>query len=276
MLRKKRGDMKTGIIIALAMVAVLATGIAIGLFVVMAKSNASQTAVASQNQPAVATPVNSVNTPVPILAEEDAPQTGNTPKNLNENASPTSVPTPQTPLDSNVRKKNELEKEFNELRSHMTSEVDEVTGVKFIQNKKRKDVNSDPLTFYVYLGQKGNNTWPCLYTSFLNIGDAVRADEIIINADGKVFKMDGYDIHRARKIDSEYIGGKGFYTVSYNFTAKQYLDILKAVAFSKKVLVRFNDTTFHKQEDYTLSAGQIEDIKKIIRLHDIFNELEKM
>jgi len=262
-LMKNRGDTKTGIIIALAMSVVLATGIAMGLFVVMMKSNTSQTTMTAQNQLEEASTAqfatNSPTQVAPVSVEPTQPQSS-----LSQNFSPPApISVALAPSNSNVLEKARLEKEFNELRQHMRSNVDDVIEVKWIYDKKTPKY-AGLTDFYVYLGQKSNKTWARLRMGFLDT-DWVFFQTVIINIDGDIYEISIKHTDKETQVLRDGLRGIREWA---DIDADEYKNVIKRIQPEKDVIVRFSGN--QRNFDVRLLEDQKIAISRIYRLYELF------
>lgn len=153
--------------------------------------------------------------------------------------------------------------ELDQLRMKMRSNVDEIEGTKWIYDK------ATPRYFqksncYVYLGQSDHSTWGRFILGF-KAERWVFTNSIIMNIDGERIEVPDISYSSFTR-DNGYEGVWEFVDVPLNGI---YRPLAERIAASKKTLIRFKgkDRTF----DISVSQKQKDSLKRMIRLHDLFN-----
>ena len=164
------------------------------------------------------------------------------------------------------RKKSEAY-ELNELRKKMTSNVDKVTGIKWIYEKTTKKAidrqSSKKNLFFVYLGQDTElkMIWPRLRMEFIRDG-WIFFTKVIINIDGKVksLSFNSFEVKR------DVLGGHAI-DEYIDLPADKYEELIKSMSKGKKVLVRFEGDQYY--HDFTMTQEQKAALSNIWRLYEL-------
>ena len=151
--------------------------------------------------------------------------------------------------------------EIDELRTHFRLEVDEVEGIKWIHDKATPK-HFDSNTFYVYLGQQGDNMWARLMAGFVK-EDWVFFKKIVINSDGQKYTID-FDYFKNKYKDV--IKGKVIVEI-IDVSAKPHIDFLKRIAQSKKTIIRYQGDNY--KYDVVVSQKQKDALKRILRYYEL-------
>ena len=160
--------------------------------------------------------------------------------------------------------------ELDQLRTHMTSNVDEIEGNKWIYEKSTKklldarQINKN--FFYVYLGQKVKTgfVWPRLYMGFVKEG-WVFFKQIIINNDGEIDSI----IPPLFKPHHEVLGA-GIILEQIDVSANEHETLIKKIIGAKKTMIRFKGDNY--AHDFTLSETERTALKRIWRLYELMKE----
>lgn len=151
--------------------------------------------------------------------------------------------------------------EIDTLRNSMRSNVDEVEGIKWI-NDKATPQKLDAHMFYVYLGQRGGHTWARLYAGFVK-EDWVFFNRLVINSDGAKYTI---DFNSFKDKDSDVIYGGTIYE-KIDIKAEPYMPLLKTISKSKKTIVRFSGK--NDVYDIVLTKKQKDALKRVIRYYEL-------
>ena len=153
--------------------------------------------------------------------------------------------------------------ELDQLRMKMRSNIDEIEGIKWIYDKATSQYVQKS-NCYIYLGQKDDYTWGRLKIGF-KTDWWVFANEIIMNIDGDRIKVPGVS-HSSFKHNNS---SESVWEIADFPLEGVYRLLAERISESKKTLIRFKgeDRTF----DISVSQKQKDSLKRMIRLHDLFN-----
>lgn len=153
--------------------------------------------------------------------------------------------------------------ELDQLRMNMRSKVDQVEGIKWIHDKATSQYVQKS-NCYIYLGQRDGSTWGRFVLGF-KAERWVFAKKIIMNIDGE----------RISLIDVSYSdfardNSSGSVWETADLPLSSYRAIAEQIAKSKKTIIRFEGDRRHF--DITVSQKQKDAMKRVLRLHDLFNK----
>ena len=149
--------------------------------------------------------------------------------------------------------------ELDELRKHMRSKVDEVEGIKWIEDKSTPQYIHGKMC-YVYLGQKEQRIWPRFVLGFQKDG-WIFFQNIIFNIDEKreELTLNYFDVSRDHS--------QGIIWEKIDLYGIDHLGLIRRIVNSKKTLIRFSGKQYHY--DFEVSKKQKDAIKRVIRLYEL-------
>lgn len=157
--------------------------------------------------------------------------------------------------------------ELDQLRTHMTSNIDEIEGNKWIYEKSTKKLldarQNNKNFFYVYLGQKVKTgfVWPRLLMGIIK-SDWIFFKTIIINNDGEIDTI----TPQRNNLHHDTLGGS-IILEEVDLAANDYETLIKKIIAAKKTMIRFKGDNY--SHDFTLSETQRISLKRIWRLYEL-------
>lgn len=140
---------------------------------------------------------------------------------------------------------------------NLSKDVDEVSGITFYQHKtSTKYINTND--FYTYIAiSEGSDPWLRLKIQYA-ADDWLFIESVIVKVDDETFTLTEKEYGEFK---TDHSAGKIWEWLDREVNGSE-LEMLKAIADAKKVIVRYNGRDYYK--DKTLSAKQITAVKEVL------------